>query len=95
MALEVETGLFVVAFVLPAPPSALVRLGDSAISNCAARRSSALGTLLVFWPLTAADGPSVGGATDNMAAVAAALAGEAGNMDAVADGTAAMGGEEV
>ena len=53
MALVVETGLLVVAAVLPAPPSTLLRLGDREIRSCAARWSSVTGALLEFALLTA------------------------------------------
>ena len=48
MALVVETGLLVVTTVLPAPPSTLLRLGDTEIRNWAARWSSGLETPLGF-----------------------------------------------
>jgi hypothetical protein len=67
--LAVVTGLLVVATEPPAP-RALPRLGDKAISNCAASRSSVLETLLGLGLLTLAAAAEFGGGTDENNVVA-------------------------
>jgi len=73
VAVVVETGLLVVATVLPDPPSMLVRLGDRAIRNCAARWSSVLETPLRFALPTPAVAGVVAGGAENMDAVDGAI----------------------
>ncbi len=65
-AVVVDIGLLVVATVLPAPPSKLVRLGDREIRNCAPRWSSVLETPLRF----ALPAPAAAAGIENEDAVA-------------------------
>jgi hypothetical protein len=75
--LAVDTGLLVVATVPPAP-RAMPTLGDKAIRNCAAIRSSLLETLFGLGLLTPAAVAGVGGGTGENKDVAVELGGMEG-----------------
>jgi hypothetical protein len=72
-ALAAEIGLLVVASVLPAPPSKLVRLGDREIRNCAPRWSSVLETPLRFALPAPAVAGAVAGGIENVDPVAGTI----------------------